>query len=303
MFEKILIALDGSKNAEMVLPYAEEIAGKFRSGISLVGVIENTNIPITSTGINNNDILNYYLAEITKQVIREGKYFGVELDKQINYKLLKGHIAQNILAYADEINASLIGLTSRGASSHEKWVLGNISAKILRATKRPVLLVRRVANEKFLSEKKLIKKILLPLDGSKIGAAAIQMAETLAAQLNSQITLIHVLEPMTKFGMYDMNPANPSMDNLHTRRDEVQEYLNKVAYSIKERTGILSESEIILGYPANEIASYATNNDIDLIAMSTHGRTGLQQWVFGSVTDKILHFGDTPVLVVRPPRI
>jgi nucleotide-binding universal stress UspA family protein len=300
MFERILVPLDGSKNAEMVLPYVEEIAGRFRSQLSLVGVIENDNTPITLTGVKNNDVLYMYLAQIAKQAAEQGKEFGIESSQQIAFKLLSGHIAQKILLYSEEINADLIGLTSRGASSHEKWVLGNISAKVLRATRKPVLLVRRRVDDKTLGEKRLIKRILLPLDGSKIGESAIRVSEALAMKLNAQIVLIHVLEPLIKFGIYDTNPSIPAMDNLISRQVEAQAYLDKVIGLLKERTGIVSESNLVVGYPANEIADYAQNHDIDLIAISTHGRTGLQQWVFGSVTDKLLHFGDTPLLVVRP---
>ena len=301
MFERILVALDGSKSSEMVLPYAEEIAGKFHSEVSLVGVLENDKASITSTGIKNNDILYLYLEGKAKEVAEQGREFGIEASHQITFKLLTGNIAQNILSYSDEINADLIGLTSRGASSHQKWVLGNVSAKILRATNKPVLLVRSRAGEAALREKRIVKKILLPLDGSEIGESAIPVAESLAINLGAQLTLIHVLEPLTRSGMYDMNPGI-QLDNLDNRDVEAKAYLAKVSASIKARKGLESSVVVTMGYHASEIADYAKHHDIDLIAMSTHGRTGLMQWVFGSVTDKILHYGDTPVLVVRPPK-
>ncbi len=302
MFEKILVPLDGSINAEMVLPYAEELAGKFQGVISLTGVIEKENIPITATGITSNSLLESYLAEKAKEVAEHGRGFGIDTADQITFRLLSGDIAQKILSYSDEINADLIALTSKGASSHEKWVLGNISAKILRATIKPVLLIRTTADKTALDEKRLVKKILIPLDGSTIGESAIPIAESLAIKLGAQIILIHILEPIIKSGMYDTNPKYTITDSLSTREGETKAYLDQVNASIKERTGIISDNVIIVGYPANEIADYSIHHDIDLIAMSTHGRTGLQQWVFGSVTDKTLHFGDTPVLVVRPSK-
>jgi nucleotide-binding universal stress UspA family protein len=301
MFERILVPLDGSKNAEMVLPYAEEIAGKFQGDLALVGVIERDNLP-NSTGIKNNDILYAYLAEKAKQVSEQSKGFGIESTDQIYFKLLSGQIAQKILSYSDEIKASLIAMTSRGASSHEKWVLGNISAKILRATNTPVLLVRTGVNETALSEKRLIKKILVPLDQSEIGESAIPIAESLAVKLDAQLVLLHVLTPMTMSGMYDTNPSYLISNSLSNREAETKTYLEKVKESIQARTGVVSSNVVIVGYPAYEISDYSKHHDIDLIALSTHGRSALQQWVFGSVTDKTLHFGDTPVLVVRPSK-
>ena len=301
MFERILVALDGSKNAEMVLPYAEEIAGKFNGEVTLVGVMENGKGPMISTGIKSNDILYLYLEEKARQVTDQGREFGIDAAHKITFKLLSGNIAQIILSYADEINASLIALTSRGSSSHEKWVLGNVSSKILRAAKKPVLLVRSQAGDTALREKRIIKKILLPLDGSDIGESAIPVAESLAVRLGAQLTLIHVLEPSIRSGMYDMNPGI-ELDNLDVRQGEAKAYLEKVKGNINTRTGIASDVVVTVGYNANEIVDYSKHHEIDLIAMSTHGRTGLMHWVFGSVTDKILHFGDTPVLIVRPSK-
>jgi nucleotide-binding universal stress UspA family protein len=300
MFEKILVPLDGSKNAEMVLPYAEEIAGKFHSELKLIGVTEKENIPSPSTAPNTTDVLFSYLVEKVKQVTEQGRGFGIDSAQQITFKLLSGKVAQKILAYSEEINADLIALTSRGTSSQEKWVLGNVSAKILRATRKPVLIVRSAPAETALIEKNLVKRILLPLDGSVTGEAAIQITESLATHLDAQLTLFHVLEPIMKYGMYDTNAHYAIQDSLSDREAAARTYLNKVNEAIKERTGIVSSNVVIMGYPANEIASYSKNHDIDLIAMSTHGRSGLQHWVFGSVTDKTLHFGDTPVLVIRP---
>ena len=70
-----------------------------------------------------------------------------------------------------------------------------------------------------------------------------------------------------------------------------------------DRTGLKTSTAIEVGLPAQQIIDYAGANDIDLIAMSSHGRTGVGRWVFGSVTDKVLHAGNTAVLVVRAVKV
>jgi nucleotide-binding universal stress UspA family protein len=79
-------------------------------------------------------------------------------------------------------------------------------------------------------------------------------------------------------------------------------YLNSTAL-VFQKAGMKVSIVVMVGVPADRIIDYATENDVDLIAMSTHGRSGVGRWVFGSVTEKVLHAGDTPVLAVRPEEI
>jgi nucleotide-binding universal stress UspA family protein len=82
------------------------------------------------------------------------------------------------------------------------------------------------------------------------------------------------------------------------RRASAMAYLESVAKDVREK-GLSASSAVGSGAPADQIIDYAEANAIDLIAMSTHGRSGITRWVFGSVTDKVLHAGNTVVLTVR----
>jgi nucleotide-binding universal stress UspA family protein len=82
------------------------------------------------------------------------------------------------------------------------------------------------------------------------------------------------------------------------KRGSALAYLDSVGKAFREK-GLSTSSIVALGSPADKIIDYADANAIDLIAMSTHGRSGIGRWVFGSVTDKVLHAGDKPVLAVR----
>jgi nucleotide-binding universal stress UspA family protein len=301
MFEKILVTLDGSENAEMVLPYTEELAGKYDSLVELVGVVEN--IPAAghpSAYANSKDALNSYLNVIAERIREDGKKYGITDYKHIKSELLTGSIAVTILSRAREIDADLIALTARGSSSYDKWPLGNIAAKILRAAKKPVLLVRRNAPEDYLKEKRLIRKILLPLDGSKLGETAVPYVESLAQKISAEVVLLHVTQSFKTRRLYDEPYTDQLMLEDYKNMMHERAYLDRTGTAIKENTGAEVSTAIMEGEPAQKIAEYAEDNNIDLIALSTHGRTGIAHWVFGSVTDKTLHFGETAVLVVRP---
>ena len=229
---------------------------------------------------------------------------GVKEEVKVHPDTLLGKPADEILRYADKQNVGLIAMTSSGSSIPGPWLLGNIVAKVVRATIKPLLLVRAPASESAIKEKRLIKRILVPLDGSKVGESAIPYARDLGQALGSEIIIVQVLPPIeTKAYMEGYSYTKPiATEELgKERKASALTYLDDAGKPLKE-IGIRTSSIALIGSPADRITDYAKDNAIDLIAMSTHGRTGIGRWVFGSVTDKVLHSGDAGVLVIRAPK-
>ncbi len=162
-------------------------------------------------------------------------------------------------------------------------------------------MVRAPASETALQQKRLVKKVLIPLDGSKLGEASIPLVKVLAEGSGAEIILFHVDEPVITWGIYEGYPGYTTPPPApESREASAMKYLDGVAKPLKE-SGLTTSTVVVFGLPARRIVEYAKANAINLIAMSTHGRSGIGEWVFGSVTDKVLHAGDTPVLVVRAP--
>jgi nucleotide-binding universal stress UspA family protein len=296
MFERILIPLDGSSTAEIVFPYVVDLTQRFGSELFLVHVAE------TTSPAENQEAVTY-LQGARFKIGAMLEDWGAKKDTKIETKELTGNAAVEILKFATEINASLIAVASHGASSTVIWALGNIAAKILRAATFPVLLIRKPAAEASLADKKLIKKILAPLDGSELGEAAIPYVVELARHHEAGIVLFRVVEPVTSFvgptGEIAWNFINTYEKNAMAT---VLSYLDRLKNNL---SGVDTLLEIATseGQPAGEIMDYAQANSIDLIAMSTHGRSGIGRWVYGSVTEKILHSGEVPILVVQPKTV
>lgn len=293
MFDRIIVPLDGSKAAEVVFPYVTEIAATFDSKIFLTHVSESSD----PAAINE---YTSYLKGATLQMKSQLESRGAHHEAGLQTKILTGNPAVEILKYAREIDCGLIAMASRGVSSEGPWTLGNIAAKILRASSFPVLLVRKQAEDSKLIEKKLIQKILVPLDGSKLGEAAIPLVTELSNKTGAEIVLFRVVEPISAF----VGPTGEmawSLVNTYEKnaRYPVLAYLERTKESLKNIIPVISTATGE-GLPADQIVDYAQANTIDLIAMSTHGRSGIGRWVFGSVTEKVLHAGEQPVLVVRP---
>jgi nucleotide-binding universal stress UspA family protein len=158
-----------------------------------------------------------------------------------------------------------------------------------------VMLIRGRAPEEALKQGKLLRRIVVPLDGSEIGEAALCYAVTLAKKTGAEIALIEVFEQVKGVGASGARYSIPDDESV---RKSLLSYLDHVAGPIKSE-GLKVSTTVLFGKAADNIVEYAEKNEIDLIALSTHGRSGLGRWVLGNVTDKILHTGNVAVLVAH----
>ncbi len=149
-------------------------------------------------------------------------------------------------------------------------------------------------------------KILIPLDGSEIGEAALLYIEELMAKLSPRVKLEFTLFRVVPFLTHYIAAGELMAPVVYTGKEMAQiqrqarSYLNKVAKSIRSEK-VSVEIRVVIGNTADEIIKAADEIDVDMIAMSTHGRHGISRWAFGSVTDKVLRGGHKPVVVVRAP--
>ena len=137
----------------------------------------------------------------------------------------------------------------------------------------------------------MFKKILVPLDGSKLAEGILPRVEWLAKIHGAEVTLLRVAVAHTFPGM------DPVQHQVTVVR-EAEEYLAKAEEDLKS-VGVKTQAVVRYGHDAQEIVEHARNRDFDLIAMSTHGRTGLTQFVLGSVASKVIHTATVPILLCR----
>jgi len=295
MYERILVPLIGSRAAEAALPYAEEIGSKLDAEIILVSVFD----PRVGDATH---LYRTYLEHITEQVSHRMARRRADRRARVLTEVLAGKPASEILRYADSNKVNLIIMLSRGSSGQSPWMLSDIADKVLRTAQIPVLLIRARDEEMTLRRRRLVKSILVPLDGSAAGKSAFLHAETLARALGANLVLLQVLEPLTGWaGAISSTPPDSALASKGKRHSLALSYLNSLGEPLKA-SGLKVTCAVGYGTPAEQIISYAKAKSIDLIAMSTHGRSGIGRWAFGSVTDKVLHAGDASVLVVRASR-
>jgi len=154
----------------------------------------------------------------------------------------------------------------------------------------------------------MIRKFLVPLDGSSVGEAALKhvaelMPKLTSAQVKYQVTLLQVITSLTHYVVAGEATAQVpyTEKEIEYIKKKSREYLNKAGEGLRNM-GATVKTKVATGKAAEEILKVADEIKAELIAMSTHGRTGLSRLTFGSVTDKVLRGANIPVLVVRAPK-
>jgi nucleotide-binding universal stress UspA family protein len=138
---------------------------------------------------------------------------------------------------------------------------------------------------------KMFKKVLVPLDGSKLAEKILPQVEEIVKFSGAEVHLLKVVMS------YEIDPKKGE-EELKRLAGEAQEYLDQVATRLKDK-GIQASAIVAFGKDAVQICDYASENKFNFIAMSTHGRSGLSRWALGSVADKVLNCSSVPVMLFR----
>ena len=287
-YQRIMIPLDGSELAERALPYARSIALNKNSELILFAV------SVTTSSDRMDRLMQSYLELKAKSLESEGLNVSIEV--------AYGSVADEIINFSDKNNIDLIIISSHGYSGIKRWMLGSIAQKVLYGTCVPVLLIKskspEVANIQF-------KKVLITLDGSSFSETPISYIEELTKgiEIETEVTLLQVIEPPI-VPSYGSRPINPKWgkyrDELWSEtQQQATKYLENMQATLKGR-GIKTKLQIIQGDVAKNIIQTAKTEKVDLIAMATHGRTGVSHWVYGSIANKIIEDSPQPIMLVRP---
>jgi nucleotide-binding universal stress UspA family protein len=297
MYTKMLIPLDGSKTSEKVLPYARYLAGKLKIPVELLAVIDMadraTHIPAEKA--------RFFDSMIEEGVKSSANYLrgvaGTFGDADVKCTVEKGEADAVIIEKGEAEKGMLICMATHGRSGLDRFLLGSVAEDVLRAAANPLLLVR--ATEEAKSEGvAALKSIILPLDGSELAESIIPM--DMAKNLGLEVVLFRAYHIPSYAYAGDETSSVVDYDELMVGvRDEANEYLEKKVTEVKH-LGIDKVSFVTKeGFAADEIIALGRKTPDSLIAMCSHGRTGVKRWVLGSVTEAVVRHSGDPVLVLR----
>lgn len=319
MFQHILVPLDGSERAEDALPVAARIARATGGSLHLLQVVSFpidyggwSMVPLMTEGFIESETAS--ATSYLQIIATRAELQGVRVTTEVEY----GIPTQSILAVAGRNDIDLIVMCSHGRTGFTRWMLGSVAYTLAHESTVPVLILR----EQFLKAHLLESdgshplRVLVPLDGSSLSEAAlspaIHLVEALAEPHQGILHLTKVIEPIA---MYAKGGFASDMDEemLYAARKYMAKVIEDVQVAEPKSTLSLNYSVELESDVAHTLVKLAEGSDTvrekrntediehyDLIAMSTHGRNGLQRWVMGSVTDRVLNSTQLPMLIVRP---
>ncbi len=296
MFSKILVSLDGSDAAEKVLCYTRSLAGVLKLPIELLEVIDISAMSAHLVGdkarfldrfiVEAERASRQYLDEIARGLVG----FSVSASVQ------RGKPAEVILEKAAAQPATLVAMATHGRSGINRWLLGSVAEKVLRGADNPLFLVR--ADDAQEGAEAVLHSIIVPLDGSPLAESVLPTVMEMAKVFNAAVLLLRAFE-LPASAYYGRENYLPNYEELtnHVRTD-AQCYLDGQVAALKAQ-GLPQVSSLLReGVGAEEIIRCARERPRSLIAMCTHGRSGVKRWVLGSVTEKVVRHSGDPVLVV-----
>lgn len=299
MFHKLLVPLDGSTLAERALKPALILARPAHGSIILLRCLPFLPVITAQITSEHNWLRQDEPAELPLEAAEAYLHAIQEAHQQsgvqLHSRLVVGDAAGAIVDTAVAEAVDLIVMSSHGYSGLTRWLLGSVAESVLHSAPCPVLVIRSSAP---------IARMLITLDGSELAEQALVPGFEVARWLGAEVTLLRVNRPplvgQTGFDQVEWVFGADATDPQEIVYEGAETYLHQLAHR-HAYGGRAVHTAVLDGSPAASILEYAADHQVDLIAMTTHGRTGLQRWIYGSVTDRVLHNFDGSMLIIRPP--
>lgn len=286
MYDTILVPTDGSDTANKAVEGGMALAERFDAALHAIYVVEYNTYPIQVQSELSTDLANQAEATLD-EITSQSDQTDVDITTQVIETTEPIH--EEIIDYGTEHDVDIIVMGTHGRTGLNRLILGSVTERTLRASPIPVLTVHED-----IDIDPGFETVLVPTDGSETATAAADHAIQIAAMTTASLHIVHVINLVAASGEYGSGPI------LEALREAGQEAVDNVVERAKEADIQSVEASILSGAPSQAIVDYATNRDVDLIVMGTHGRSGLDRFLIGSVTEKIVRLADIPVLSVSP---
>jgi nucleotide-binding universal stress UspA family protein len=304
MYQSILVPLDGSQFAEQALPLALSIAN--RAGASLEVVRVHVLYALQEPACSwlpfdpREDAIfkeheRAYLDAVVRRLQRTASV-------PVTSALADGSTVDGILERARTKAADLIVMTTHGRGPMSRLWLGSVAVELVRHGPAPILLVRPQEDSTAPPPEPTPRRILIPLDGSELAERVLEPATALGSLVDAEYVLIRAVEssslPVGCPFVAELTAAEQL--RLEKRKAEAEAYLDRVAEGLHAKA-FRAQTHVVVGESAAAaVLDVVRSQNIDLVAIATHGRSGFKRLILGSVADKIVRGTLTPALVYRP---
>lgn len=296
MFQTILVPLDGSALSEQALPTAAALAKATGAHLVLVQAVWSTVLPGLDTSqaqlaaVTTSEL---YLTRIARRL--RGTGLAVEIATPY------ARPVEGIMLEIKLHRADLVIMTTHGRTGPGRWVYGAVAEGVLAKSPVPVWLIRDnpvVWQSSQLDDRPY--QLLVALDGSPFAESVLPYAADIARALKWTLHFMRVIPPPASTAQESETAESLTLEKkLYHEQELALDYLTGFAEPLKQ-AGIEVRTSVRIGQPAVAILEESWIAGVRLVAMATHGRTGLSKLLYGSVAHEVLHRGACPLLLVRP---
>jgi len=283
--KRILVPLDGSRLSEAIVPLAEALARDYEAELLLVRALRSRGS--AEAEVEAQEEAEAYLRTMAADVAGHGV--------PVRWKVWYDEPDRAIADAARFNDVDLIAMSTHGRGGLTRLLLGSVAESLVRKAPAPVLLVRG----ELTWQPGALGKILVPLDGSELSEAVIPVVERLAGPFDFAIELLRAIEPIPAYAGTELTTGRVD-EILRMQEEDADAYLAKVGSAL-EAKGCRVKSVVALGAAVDAIVRTARERGAGLIAMSTHGRSGIGRLLLGSVAERVLRAAPVPVLLWKAP--
>jgi nucleotide-binding universal stress UspA family protein len=288
MYDRILVPTDGSDWAMAAANHAFALATLGDATVHALSVVDLRHFEDDVVGSASEDLS--IAEQAARAAVERVEQVGEETGCRVRTHVEHGIPHETVLRFVADHDVDLVVMGTHGRTGLERFLLGSVTERVLRGSSVPVLTTHIDGGTLPTYE-----QLLVPTDGSEGARDALDQAVDIATAAEARLTVLSVVDSRAFTGGFETGPTLPNI------REQLQQYAEDAADALVARAadaGVDADSVVTVGLPANEITAYAETNDVDLVVMGTHGRSGLERLILGSVTERVVRTSETPVLAV-----
>ncbi|KAB1191104.1 MULTISPECIES: universal stress protein [Haloferax] len=287
MYEKILFPVDEASESSAILHHVSEIAHWSNGEVQLLFVANTDRDSVT---LVDNQVVDA-LVDQGESVVKEAGNTLDTLGVTYGTDVIQGNPAPTIAEYADKYDYDLVVMPTHARQGISRRLLGSITEKVVRLSKRPVLTARMVSTDQLNFP---YEHVLIPTDGSESATRAAEHGLELAAETDATVHVLSVI---------DDSALGPDVRSALSG-SEYEQVATTAVETVASRAAELGVSRVVehleYGTPSDEISEIIDEYDIDAVVMGTTGKSGIDRILLGSVAEKTVRTAPVPVITVGP---
>jgi nucleotide-binding universal stress UspA family protein len=289
MFDTILFPTDGSDGAAVAFDHVLDLATTHDATVHILNVADTTQDGVLNLQSDSVDSLEENGEQIVSDAAERAHQQGVDTVTEV----AQGEPYRTIIDYAETQGVNLVVMPTHGRRGLERFLLGSTTERVVRRADVPVLTLSPDDDAKITHP---YQNVLVPTDGSDCANQALAIGVDVADAEDATLHLLSVIA-ITALGA----DARPDIQ-MEMLEESAHELIDEAA-AFADNAGVEPASTTVEYGPSihQAILTYIDDHDIDLVVVGTHGRTGFDRYVLGSVTEYLVRTSPIPVLTVRPP--